>query len=126
MTFTAQNIGAGKIERIKKGIVASGSISVLTVVVISTVLLAGGETALGWFGKDPSVIEIGLEIIAISFPFYWLNSLIEVFSHGLPLSMARYAESASSPLTITFMSGTVFIIVSRMFMVISISPYRSS
>ena len=83
MTFTAQNIGAGKIERIKKGIVASGSISVLTVVVISTVLLAGGETALGWFGKDPSVIEIGLEIIAISFPFYWLNSLIEVFSGAI-------------------------------------------
>ena len=53
MTFTAQNIGAGKMRRIKKGIVASGSISVLTVVVISTVLLAGGRNSLGlvWKGS---------------------------------------------------------------------------
>ena len=51
-----------------------------TVVIISMGMLSIGDTALGWFGKDASVTEIGLRIIAVSFPWYWLNSLIEVFS----------------------------------------------
>jgi putative MATE family efflux protein len=83
MTFTAQNVGAGKLDRIKKGIFSSAMISVFTVATISTILLAIGETALGWFGKDKSVIEIGLKVIAITFPLYWLNSLIEVFSGAI-------------------------------------------
>lgn len=68
MTFTTQNKGAGKIQRIKKGVLAASSISVLLIIVFSMILLAIGETALGWFGKDLSVIEIRLKIIAISFP----------------------------------------------------------
>lgn len=80
MTFTAQNLGAGKMHRIKKGIFVSAVISMATVVIISMGMLSIGDTALGWFGKDASVTEIGLRIIAVSFPWYWLNSLIEVFS----------------------------------------------
>lgn len=83
MTFTAQNMGAGRMDRIKKGVFASAVISVLTVAAISFFLLAIGPTALGWFGKDKAVIAVGLEIIAISFPLYWLNSLIEVFGGAI-------------------------------------------
>lgn len=83
MTFTAQNMGAGKLDRIKKGVLVSGLVSVATVAAIAFFLLAIGETALGWFGKDEAVIAVGLEIIAVSFPLYWLNSLIEVFGGAI-------------------------------------------
>lgn len=83
MTFTAQNMGAGKLERIKKGVFAASAISVAVVAGIAFGLLAIGPTALGWFGKDEAVIAVGLEIIAVSFPLYWLNSLIEVFGGAI-------------------------------------------
>ena len=83
MTFTAQNMGAGKLERIKKGVFAASAISVAVVAGIAFGLLAIGSTALGWFSKDEAVIAVGLEIIAVSFPLYWLNSLIEVFGGAI-------------------------------------------
>lgn len=83
MTFTAQNMGAGKTERIKKGVLVSAVISVATVGTVAGVLLSMGTTALGWFGNDTAVVQIGLKIIAVSFPLYWLNSLIEVFGGAI-------------------------------------------
>ena len=44
----------------------------------------------------------------------------------IPGIMARYADNASSPFTIICIFGTLRIISSRMFIVISISPYLSS
>lgn len=82
-TFAGQNMGAGKYERIRKGAVIAGVISVASVAAIAFTLLALGPAAVGWFVKDEAVIAAGLEIIAVSFPFYWLNSLIEVLGGTL-------------------------------------------
>lgn len=77
-TFAGQNYGAGKMDRVKKGMILSAGISIGCVLIIAFSLLGLGRTAVGWFVKDETVIEIGLSIISVSFPFYWLNSLIEV------------------------------------------------
>lgn len=77
-TFAGQNYGAGRMDRVKKGMLMAGGISMACVAAIAFTLLALGETAVGWFVKDEAVMQIGLQIISVSFPFYWLNSLIEV------------------------------------------------
>ncbi|MDY4969335.1 MAG: MATE family efflux transporter [Lachnospiraceae bacterium] len=82
-TFVGQNYGAGKMHRVKQGMVISGAISMGCVAAIAFGLLAIGSTAVGWFVKDEAVIAIGLQIISISFPFYWLNSLVEVLGGTL-------------------------------------------
>lgn len=82
-TFAGQNYGAGKMERVKKGMFLAAGISMGCVVVIAFMLLGLGKTAVGWFVNDEAVIEIGLTIISVSFPFYWLNSLIEVLGGTL-------------------------------------------
>lgn len=82
-TFVGQNYGAGKMKRVKNGMIAAGSISMGCVAVIAFGLLAVGSTAVGWFVKDESVIAIGMQIVSISFPFYWLNSLVEVLGGTL-------------------------------------------
>ncbi|MDO4522830.1 MAG: MATE family efflux transporter [Eubacteriales bacterium] len=83
MTFVGQNVGAGKHERVKKGLAVSSILSVSMITLIAVFLLALGRTSVGWFIKDPDVINVGLHIIAITFPLYWLNGLIEVFGGGV-------------------------------------------
>ncbi len=79
MTFTGQNLGAGKIDRIKKGVLLSSVLSVVTVALIAFFLLALGEIPVRWFMKEQDVVELGVQLLLVSFPVYWLNSLIEVF-----------------------------------------------
>lgn len=79
-TFAGQNMGAGQLKRVKRGAVTAAALSAALVAVIAFFLLGIGHTAIGWFVKDEAVIFIGLQIISVTFPFYWLNSLIEVFS----------------------------------------------
>lgn len=82
-TFAGQNMGAAKYGRIRKGAVIAGAISVVSVAAIALTLLALGPIAIGWFVKDEAVIAVGLQIISVSFPFYWMNSLIEVLGGTL-------------------------------------------
>ncbi len=79
-TFAGQNMGAGNLKRVRKGAAAGAALSAVFVAVIAFSLLALGSVAVGWFVKDEAVIAIGIQIISVTFPFYWLNSLIEVFS----------------------------------------------
>lgn len=82
-TFTGQNYGAGRMSRVKKGMVLAGVISMACTAAIAFSLLGIGRTAVGWFVKDEKVIETGLSIISVTFPFYWLYSLFEVFGGTL-------------------------------------------
>ena len=77
-TFAGQNLGAGQYDRIRKGTLTASAVSMLSVAAIAFTLLGLGPVAIGWFVKDEQVSRIGMQIITVSFPFYWLNSLIEV------------------------------------------------
>lgn len=73
--FVSQNIGAGKPERIKKGVRAGmGMISVLAVVLVSLVMaLASPLVALFVDGESTeSVISIGRGMMMIVTPFYFV------------------------------------------------------
>lgn len=77
-TFAGQNLGADKIVRIKKGTMAtillSGGISILT----AAALLAGKETIFRLFVDDGQVAAFGTQIVTVTFPFYWLYSILEI------------------------------------------------
>jgi putative MATE family efflux protein len=67
-TFSAQNIGAGKVERIKEGFIAALKLSILACLMITVILLVFGRSMLGWFtnaNTPPGVIVMGYQYISI-------------------------------------------------------------
>ena len=69
-TFTGQNIGAKKYDRVKKGIIQGMTMSAIYTVVVSVVLYTFGGTILKIFSSDLDVIQFGQEAIRIIAPFY--------------------------------------------------------
>lgn len=78
ITFTGQNYGAGLKERIRKGVISCNLLSMGVTAVISAIVFLLGRQILGLFSDDLAVIEEGLKIIRVSFPFYFLYAILEV------------------------------------------------
>jgi len=77
-TFTAQNFGVNRIDRVKAGTKQCFLMSGLLTVSLSVAMLLIGRYAFAIFNPDTEVIDIGVHIICITFPFYFLYVLLEV------------------------------------------------
>lgn len=77
-TFVAQNHGAHNHERACKGAWVCQGLGLAVSVALSALLLALGYWAFWIFNQDQAVIQCGLGIIAVTFPFYFLYSILEV------------------------------------------------
>lgn len=80
MTFSGQNFGANKIDRLKKGSIICISMGILYTIVSSIVLLMFGNQIFGMFNNDTNVIHCGMRIAKITFPFYWIYVILEVLA----------------------------------------------
>lgn len=76
--FAAQNLGAGNVERMRKGLRITMALAVFVVVAVSVVMLLLGERSFLFFDRDADVAALGLKIIWITFPFYWFYIILEV------------------------------------------------
>ncbi|MCD8013162.1 MAG: MATE family efflux transporter [Lachnospiraceae bacterium] len=92
VTFTGQNVGAGKYERIKKGAVSCNLLAALITAGIAAIVLMFGRQILGLFCSEESVITEGLKIISVSFPFYFLYAVQEV-TGGVLRGMGKTLQS---------------------------------
>lgn len=77
-TFTGQNIGAGKPERVKKGVKQGMIICLIYTVVISIALFLESRTILSIFSDEPGVIRYGMITMIIMVPFYVLLSIHQI------------------------------------------------
>lgn len=77
-TYTGQNIGAGKIDRVKKGY----KVGVWSVIIFSLIMLIPGQffghQIVGIFVQDEAVIAIGAKGLAITSWFYFFLGMIYV------------------------------------------------
>ena len=69
-TFTGQNMGAKKYDRVKQGAKTGILMSVITIVCISALLLILGPNVLAIFSSDPTVINYGLYMMHVLAPGY--------------------------------------------------------
>lgn len=99
VSFVGQNYGAGQIGRIKKGVLLSMVFGTLETLVLSGVLLIGGEYVFGLFSSNEKVIAMGIEVMTITFPFYFLYVILECVSGEL-----RGIARAFAPMVITLVS----------------------
>lgn len=83
MVFVGQNMGAEKYERIKKGTRQCLVVGLCMTVVLSALGLIFGEELFRVFTKDREVIALGLQIIHITFPFYFIYLILQVLGDSL-------------------------------------------
>ena len=82
-TYTAQNIGAGRLDRVKRGAVTGTLMSAGTVAVISAILYFGAGTFGGWFisSEDAgAILPLVVRYMALMCPFFFFYSFAEGFS----------------------------------------------
>ncbi len=83
MTFAGQNSGAGSWERVRKGTVQCAAMSMLLAAATACVCLPFGEQLFRVFVRDESVIQLGCQIISVTFPFYFIYPIFQVFGDSM-------------------------------------------
>ena len=79
-TFTGQNMGAKKYDRVKQGAKTGILMSVITIVCISSLLLMLGPNVLAIFSSDPTVINYGLYMMHVLAPGYIFLAISHAFN----------------------------------------------
>ena len=82
-TFVGQNYGAGKLDRVKRGIYVCLGLSFLITAILSAALYLGGGYIYLMFTADAAVIAKGMEILHFLVPAFATYVCIEVLSGAL-------------------------------------------
>ncbi len=73
-TFVAQNMGAGKVERVKKGVKSSITMALSISVFVLIIFFLFKENLIKLFNTDPEVVSIGSRYLLTIGPFFFLIS----------------------------------------------------
>jgi len=76
-------VGARLYGRVKSGLRTTLIFGVAYSVALAAVLLYFGRETFGIFYSDPAVIDMGIKIIWIAFPFYFFYVFLETFADTL-------------------------------------------
>ncbi|MCF6366148.1 MAG: MATE family efflux transporter [Bacteroidales bacterium] len=74
--FTGQNIGAGRIDRVKQGLKATILMSGTVAVLISLIIMSTAQFIMRAFTPDEEIIRIGTEYLLIVSSFYFIFSIM--------------------------------------------------
>ena len=102
-TFTGQNVGAKKPDRVKKGMWNALIMGVLYTVIIGVVILLTSHTVLGLFTKDNEVITYGQLAMKYFCPFYFLLGILNILA-----GTVRGAGKGVPPMLILLFSMCIF------------------
>lgn len=82
-TFVGQNYGAGKLDRVKKGIRVCLGMCIVVSIGLTGLLYVFGEPIFYIFTNDPAVLEKGMEILHFLVPTFITYVAIEIYSGAL-------------------------------------------
>ncbi len=83
MAFSGQNMGAGNRKRVREGTRICLFMSMALAAATSVLALLFGPQLFRIFNKEASVIAIGCKVIGVTFPFYFLYSILQVLGDSL-------------------------------------------
>lgn len=98
-SFVGQNVGAGRYDRVVKGLRLTLIFSSVTCLIITGIIIVFGEQILGLFTNDKAVIGIGHEYLVIISSFYLLFSTMFIIN-----GMMRGAGAVVFPMISTLIS----------------------
>lgn len=102
-TFTGQNFGAGKLDRVKEGVAASFHLTLGITFAISVFLFALARPFAMLFNKDENVIYYGVYFLRMISPFYLLVCSNQIYAGTL-----RGLGHSTAPMVIMLSSFVVF------------------
>lgn len=79
-TFVGQNYGAGKTERVKRGMWITLGIGIIYTITTGILLLTFSEAIMHLFSNDTAVIAYGQQAMHFFCPFYWVLSILHALS----------------------------------------------
>lgn len=115
-TFSGQNFGAGRYDRIRKSVRICLVMATSAAVLLSVILYFFGPIVYRLFTDDANVVAIGMEIIKIMVPFYFTYVGVEVLAGA-----ARGTGDAFFPMLITCL-GICVLRVSWIWFVVPMNP----
>lgn len=116
-TFTGQNIGAGKIDRVKKGMWVTMAMGVVYTITTGCLLLIFSEPIMRLFTQDKEVIEYGRQAMYYFCPFYFMLSIMHALAGTI-----RGTGKSIPPMVILLTSLCVF----RVIWIIFVLPHFST
>lgn len=75
-TFVGQNIGAGKLDRVREGTHSTIKLSVAVSIASGILLLVFGKQLMGLFDSSPDVVAAGMAYLNRIVPFYWMLAVL--------------------------------------------------
>lgn len=105
-TFTGQNIGAEKYDRVKKGMKVSLVMGMGYAMCTGLILYILAPQAMGIFTKDLEVVQCGVYLMKFFCPFYWILAFIHVMAGTI-----RGTGKTLPPMLIILFSLCVFRII---------------
>ena len=118
-TFTGQNYGAGKMERVKRGMWVTVAMSMIYTITTGFLLLTFAEPIISIFTSDAKVIAYGVLATKYFCPFYFLLGLM----HSLA-GTVRGTGKTIPPMIIILLALCVFRIIWVQFAVPSFESIR--
>ena len=116
-TFTGQNLGAKKYDRVVKGVHASLVMSIAIVVTGGVIVYCFRDAAIGLFSSDAAVITAGAGLIKIMCPYYIFLCFHQVWSGAL-----RASGRSMVPMVTSIVA---FVIIRQIFLAITMPIYNS-
>lgn len=116
-TFTGQNLGAKKYDRVKKGIITTVLLSTFTVSIIGSFIFIFSKECIQMFSNDKDVIKTGSMLIRSMNPFYFILAINNTLAGSLR------ASGRSMPPMI--FSITSFVIIRQILLKLLMPVYNS-
>ncbi|MGC8764523.1 MAG: MATE family efflux transporter [Brevinematia bacterium] len=79
-TFVGQNLGAKKMERVKKGVKSALLMTLGVNLFISALIIAFPKYLISLFNRDPMVVKIGKEYLYTVGPFFFTFAIMFIFN----------------------------------------------
>jgi len=102
-TFVGQNLGKGNEERARKGVRAALLMSFASTVILMIPVMIFAPQAVGFFNKEPAVVEFGTLFIRWLSPFYVLCCVNQIYAGAL-----RGSGNTTAPMIIMLLSFVGF------------------
>lgn len=82
-TFTGQNYGAKRHDRVRRGLLTSVAMVIGYNIITSTLLILFGHNILGVFSSDPNVMKYGMMMLLHMAPFYFMVGVDNVLAGNI-------------------------------------------
>ncbi|HKK63485.1 MAG TPA: MATE family efflux transporter [Bacteroidales bacterium] len=110
-TYVGQNLGAGKLERVNRGLWTTLFMSSTVSLIMTAIVIIFKYPLMGLFTEDPNVIQIGGDYLTIVTSFYIIFTSMFIFG-----SVMRGAGDTLIPMFITLISLWAFRIPAAYFL----------